>query len=217
MTCGCAVLAYVGLWQLFGNIPRTVAFEIERWENNSWGLHNIVRDQITGTVAVFSDGSRSNNIKVMHYKHYLIPSGDRAGHTIYLRPAHVGYLVDDKARTATLWRCGCSWEETPLALLDSECRAVAKEYLGDSTRMGSGVVAGASVIRYLAAEDTGEREAAFAPQFGCELFEERRTSYNWIGIPTWQFHFIVRSFVPGEPNQQALRPPAGYLIREIQR
>jgi hypothetical protein len=75
MACGCALAAYLGLWQLLDSSPRTVAFDIERWENNSWGLHNIDRDQISGTVAISADGSRANGVNSAHFKHYFIPSG----------------------------------------------------------------------------------------------------------------------------------------------
>src|ERR1700730_1828815 len=111
MACGCSVLAYLGLWQLLGNVPRTVAFDIDRWENNSWGLHNIERDLISGTVAVAADGSRANNVKSTHYKHYFFPNGQFSAHSIFLRLTNVAYEVDDKTRTATIWRCTCTWEE----------------------------------------------------------------------------------------------------------
>lgn len=56
MPCGCALLAYLGLSQQVGaSSARTIAFDMDWWDNNSWGVHNIVRDQISGTIAVFSD------------------------------------------------------------------------------------------------------------------------------------------------------------------
>lgn len=214
MACGCSLLAYVGIWQVLIGAPRTVAFNIEGWTNNSWGLHNIVRGQISGTVAVSGDGSRANNIRATHYNHYLISSGERIAHSIYLRPANVAYEIDDKTKTTTLWHCTCTWEEPSPQLPDEECRAVAHATLGDSTRIGVDVVAGTPVVRYRIADSKEVHEAAFAQRFGCDLFEERSATYNVMGIPTSRFHFVVRSYLPGEPNEQALHPPAGYAVRE---
>ncbi|MBZ5728112.1 MAG: hypothetical protein LAP87_24380 [Acidobacteriia bacterium] len=141
------MLAYLGLWQLGGIGSRTVEFEIERWENNSWGMHNIVRDQISGTIAVYADGSRENNVKARHYGHYFIPSGTSAAHSIYLRPGNIAYELDDTKKTATLWRCTCTWEEASGPQLeDQECKTVASTTLGLRTRLRAGIVAGVPVI-----------------------------------------------------------------------
>jgi hypothetical protein len=74
-------------------------------------------------------------------------------------------------------------------------------------------VAGIPVIRYRVTGSKDEDEVAFAPQFGCDMLEERRTTYNMIGIPTSRFHFIVRSYVPGEPKKEYLYPSLGYAVR----
>ncbi len=183
MACGCSLLAYLGLWQLLGTAPRTVSFEIDRWNNESWGLHNIVRDQIAGTVMVSPDGSRANNVRARHYKHYFIPSGDWTAHSIYLWPANVGYEVDDKTRTATLWRCTCTWEEPRQPTPDAACLSAAHAHLGASVmQIRTGEVAGASVIWYKKTDSNDDDEAAFAPKFGCDILEQRSATYNAIGL-----------------------------------
>src|SRR5436305_1320355 len=111
MPCGCEFAAYLGLWQLLGNSPRTVVFEIEDWQNNDWGLHNIERVWISGTVAVSADGSRANDVTSARYKHYFVPAGRWPGHTIYRKPENIAFQVDDKTRTASILRCSCVWEE----------------------------------------------------------------------------------------------------------
>lgn len=212
MPCMCVAAAYLGIWQLIGTSPHTVSFDMERWENSSWGLHNIERDRLSGTVATFADGSRVNQATVTHFGHYFIRTSQRAVHYVYRRPANILYEVDDQARTTTVWRC-CTWDEPSRPLPDRQCRGKAKDQLGDAIRVGAGAVAGIPVIRYRA---TGKdlHEAAYAPQFGCDLLEERSAKYNLIGIPTSWVHFIVRSYVPGEPKRESLDPPAGYAVRK---
>src|SRR4051794_14895875 len=124
--CGCALLAYLGFWQLTADVPRTVVFDVEQWENHSWGLHNIERGRIQGTVAVSHDGSRSNTINSAHYKHYFFKQVDSVTRTGYLRSAHVAYRVDDNTRTTVRIHCACNWDGGPPPVPDAECSAVAK-------------------------------------------------------------------------------------------
>src|SRR5690242_18241070 len=105
MACGCAALAYFGLWQVLATTPRTVTLEIDQWHNDSWGVHNFVRDQIEGTVMVYADGSRVNRFKSRHYEHFFNPRGDWTVHSIYVRPANVAYEIDDRTKIASLSRC----------------------------------------------------------------------------------------------------------------
>lgn len=215
MACGCLLLAYVGLWQLLGTTPRTVFFEIDRWNNDSWGMHNIVRDRIAGTVMVFVDGSRVDNIQATHYKHYLMPSGDWPAHSIYVRPANLGYEINDRTKTVTWSHCRCTWEEPEPPPPDSVCIAAAHAFLGANvTLVGNGQIAGASVIRYKLTGSNDQHEITFAPKLGCDILEEQRTTYNSIGIPTSRFHFVVRSYLHGNPAQKMLEPPTGYVLRE---
>lgn len=215
MACGCVLLAYFGMWQLLGTAPRTVSFETDQWSNDSWGLHNFVRDKITGTVMVYADGSRVNKFKSRHYEHFFIPSGDWTVHSIYLRPANVAYEVDDNTKTARLWRCTCTWDEQQEPPVDAACLSAARAHIGaDATELGVGEVAGASVIRYRKTRSSEDYEVAFAPKFGCDLLEERRATYNAIGLPTFRFHFVVRSYLPGNPAQSDLEPPTGYVVTE---
>ncbi len=215
MPCECYLAAYLGLWQLLGNSPRTVAFDIDRWANDSWGLLNIERDQISGTVAVAGDGSRATVATSTQFKHYFIPSGQWAVHSIYLRPADIAYQVDDQTKTTTILRCTCTWQAPIQPSPDQECKAAAKFHLGASVRIGSGVVAGVSVVRYRATgdKDRDEHEAAFAPRLGCDLLEERSATYNTIGLPATRFHYIVRSYLRGEPRKESFYPPLGSVVR----
>jgi hypothetical protein len=218
MACGCSLLAYLGLWQLLGTTPRTVSFEIDAWSNDSWGLHNIEREQTAGTVMVFADGSRVNNVTAKYYKHYFVPAGEWTTHTVYVRPTNLAYQVDDKAKTATLWRCTCTWEELEPPGPDAACISAAHFHLGESvTQVRMGEVAGASVIWYKKTGSNADDEAAFAPRFGCDILEERRAKYNGIGLPTSRYHFVVRSYLAGNPAQTALAPPAAYLVTEERR
>lgn len=170
---------------------------------------------ISGTVMVFADGSRANNVTEARYKHYFIRTGDWTAHNIYVRPTNLAYEMDDKAKTATLWRCSCTWEQAEPPGPDAACISAAHFRLGDNvTQVRSFEVAGASVIWYKKAGGKEDDAAAFAPAFGCDILEERRATYNGIGLPTSRYHFVVRSYLPGAPPQTALAPPAGYSLKE---
>jgi hypothetical protein len=58
---------------------------------------------------------------------------------------------------------------------------------------------------------------AFAPLFGCELMEDERETHNDIGLPTSYYHFIVTSYVFGEPDPVLLMLPQGYQIEKLRR
>ena len=212
--CGCALVAYLGLWQLSGDYPRTVTFDLEYWENSTWGLHSIERHHVKGTVSVSADGSRANTINRAYFKHYFVPSGDTAIHTIYVRPTNVAYSIDDKTRTTEVIRCACNWGEAAMLASDASCSAAAKAVLGSKAMLVAfEVVAGISAVRYRTTGSKDEHEAAFAATFYCDMLEEKRATYNSIGIPTSRSHFIMRSYAPGEPRRESFRPPSGYAAR----
>jgi len=191
-----------------------VSFDFEIWVNNDWGFHNIERTATSGTVAIFGDGSRANFLTFTKYKHYFFPTVSGEIHSIYWRQENLAYMVDDQARLVTILRCRCTWEIPQPPPPDAQCKAVALSYLGAAMYKGVGTIAGLSVITYRTAHDGDEHQASFAPQFDCDVLEEQSTSYNSIGIPTSHSHFIVRSYVPGEPRREFLQPPLGYSIQE---
>ena len=214
MACECALAAYLGLWQLIGNSPRTVVFEIERWENNTWGLHNIERGRTSGTVAVSADGSRANNVSSVQYKHYFIPTTLWTVRNIYRKPENIAFRIDDQARTTSLMRCGCTWEELKAPPLDAGCGGAAAAHFTMPVKVGQGTIAGIGVILYRGSGTENEHEMAFAPRLGCDLLEERNSTYNAIGLPTSRFHYIVRSYVVGEPDQKLFHPPPQYAPQD---
>ncbi len=217
MPCGCVVAAYLGL-QLVSGYPRTVSFEIESWANNSWGLHNIDRHSVRGTVMIYSDGSRANKVSSTYFRHYFVSNGDLAAHTIYLRPANAMYDVDNQKRSATYHRCSCTWDE-PLISESSGvlCDAVAQAHLGKARRVSQGMVASIKVVRYESSTSDAREEAAFAPDRNCELLEKVRTTYNTLTLPTSRYRFTVRSYSLGEPSHEFRFPPPGYAVKEGRR
>ena len=164
---------------------------------------------------VYADGSRVNKVTAKDYKHYFVPGGEWTMHSIYVRPTNLAYKVDDKAKTAIVWRCACTWEQTEPPGPDATCISAAQFRLGDNvTQVRTDEVAGASVIWYRKTGSNEDYEAAFAPKFLCDILEEHRATYNGIGLPTSWYHFVVRRYVPGSPAQTALAPPPGYLVTE---
>lgn len=216
--CGCMLLAYLGFWQLNADLPRTVVFDLERWENRSWGLHNIERTRMSGKAAISADGSRANTLYAADYEHYFFKQRDSVTRTVYLRPLQVAYRVDDKARTTARIYCNCTWDGAAPPAADADCSAVAEVVLGENARyVRADVVAGIPVVRYKATEGRSEHEGAFAPGYSCDLLEEKRAAYNMIGLPISQYHFVVRSYVPGEPVARVFQLPAEYAVTEYMR
>lgn len=220
MPCGCVLLAYAGLgpW-LLSNAPRTVTFDLDRWENTSWGLHNIDRLHGSGTVAISGDGSRANRIQMSGFKHYFFPDGSATTHTIWLRPGNVAFEIDDDQRITRQWNCTCTWEDSPRGRdADPDCSSAAKSQIGaGAIRINSGAIAGVPVIWYGESRYRDEEEAAFAPSSGCDVLERRTAKYNSFRLPTFRFHFIVRSYRPGEPKSTEFIPPPDYKVIERRR
>src|SRR5207302_95789 len=108
----------------------------------------IERERIWGTVAVFANGSRANNVTSAHYKHYFVPAGRWTVHNTYRRPENIAFRIDDKARTASLLHCSCTWEEATPPPPDRECSAVAAARFGEPKKIGQDTVAGIPVIHY---------------------------------------------------------------------
>ena len=133
---------------------------------------------------------------------------------MYNRPEHIAYRIDDHGKTATAVRCSCTWEAVTLPPFDADCGRAAEANLGPNVRSGTGRVAGVGVVRYRAT-DGGEHEVALAPQFGCDLLEEIKATYNYFGLPTSHFHFVIDSYVAGEPPKEHFSPPGGYRIRDV--
>ena len=76
----CVLIAYLGLSTIWDGSPRTIQFQIDDWQNQSWGLHNIDRRRIRCEVAAASDGSRLNrNRENELFKHYFVPNGHGDG------------------------------------------------------------------------------------------------------------------------------------------
>src|SRR5438128_1027881 len=99
MPCGCALLAYLSL-QIWDGLPRTLQFQIDSWQNYSWGLHEIYRERGRCTVAISSDGSRMNRCTHELFRHYFIPAERGSYHSVYLRSENSGFGLNDTTRSA---------------------------------------------------------------------------------------------------------------------
>ena len=205
-------MAYLGLSILDGQ-PRTVQLEIDDWWNTSWGFHAIDRRRISCEVAIASDGSRMNRCDYEALSHYLIPNGRHRYHTIYLRPLHRAYEIDDANHLANGGDCDCTWKTETLKQTDPECTGAAQAVLITPKRLGTEQMAGHRVVRYREDDDDGNSlEVAMAPSAGCEVFEEVRTSRGTFGIPGARRRYRVTSYAAGEPDARLFRIPEGYSV-----
>ncbi|MGC4050081.1 MAG: hypothetical protein QM757_11910 [Paludibaculum sp.] len=212
MPCGCVLLAYLGLSILDG-AARTVSFEMDSWENASWGLHNFKRVSVVGEVAISADGSRRNTIEVRHFTHILIPAGGGKMSSLYLRPSNSGYTFDDEQRTGFGGECLCTWKLSLLGSDDARCTKSARSQIQGGIYMGEGQIAGRRVVRYLGrSEDGREDRIAYAPDLACEVFEEVHVLAGTFGIPATYSRYRVTFYEPGEPPGSRFRMPAGYTV-----
>lgn len=204
--------AYLGLAISDGQ-ARTISFETDFWENRSWGVHDVERGRVWGTVAVFSDGSRANVGESDYRKYYFVPNGHWQWHTIYLPSHRSSYVIEDDKRIVSRIPCTCGWELVKVEADDSVCSRTA-DGLDLKQRAGYSVIAGIPVVRYRKRDPSASHDAALAPAFECELMEEDQTTFNDYGLPTSYRHMRVTSYIPGEPDPALLTLPPGYPITE---
>jgi hypothetical protein len=213
MPCGCVLLAYLGL-SIWDGQPRTIWYEMDSWQNLSWGLHNIDRQRTRCETAISRDGSRMNRCEGEYLRHYFIPRGHTTMRTLYLRREKAGFSIDDANRTIRGGPCACTWEPIRAYDDDHQCARTAEARLPGSKFAGNGQIAGHSVLRFrLVDEEQTERELALAPTAGCEVMEEIDTWKGTLGIPGAKWHYIVTSYTSGEPNPSEFQIPAGYALR----
>jgi hypothetical protein len=218
MPCGCVLLAYVGL-SIFDGLPRTIHYRIEAFENKSWGFHHVERESILCTTSVSADGSRHNRCFGTSSRYWVIPQKGFRVRTLYARPAHAGYEIDDANRTATGGPCSCTWTAPSLLLDDKDCLQSAKRLLGHAQPAGEGLILGHRVIRFTARRRTLHRRdaetetIALAPDLGCEALEHSDYTLGFLGIPYRGWRYRVLSYEPGEPQASTLQLPADYQVR----
>jgi hypothetical protein len=199
---------------IWDGLPRTLHFEIDNWENKSWGLHAIDRRTTQCETAISANGSRMNTCNFEEFHHYLVPYARGSEHTLYVQPIHSGYSIDDVARMARGGECACSWDTEQIKSDDSRCSQTASERLPGSTNFGSGRIAGAVVVRYHNVDKDGTvHQLALAPELRCEVMEEILRWKGTVGIPGAQWRYRVTSYQPGEPDPRVFELPAGYSIQ----
>jgi hypothetical protein len=211
--CSCVLLAYLGL-SIWDGLPRTLQFQIDSWQNNSWGLHDIGRARTRCEVAIASDGSRMNRCEHDSFRHYFIHTGHGVYHTLYLPSDSIGFFLDDAARIAHEDRCKCTWESFRTIADDEECSRTAVARMPGAKKIGEAQEAGYSVVRYRAVDRQGrEIQISLAPSLDCELMEEVRTSPGTLGIPGAKWRYYVTAYKAGEPDRNIFLVPPGYAVK----
>ena len=208
--CGCVLMAYMGFATILDGTPGTFRYEIERWSNDSWGLHNIQRDRMRGETAVRADGSRSNRVEQESFRYFFVPTGKRwVFRSLYLRSEGVGYQIDEEERTVSGGPCGCTWEDDRVVADDGRCSRAAARY-GMTERVGYGRVIGYEVARYQS--EDGYSEIAFSTGLGCQVMEKVETTPGTLGIPGSKWHYRLTGYTAGEPDAAKFRLPEGYRV-----
>ena len=212
MPCGCVLLAYV-FSESWDGIPRTTQFQIDAWQNLTWGLHNIYRQRTQCEVAIAGDGSRANRCESQYFRHFFWPDGSQSFRSLYLRPENAGFQLDDNTHIARGGPCDCTWEPRKALADDSECTRTAGRRLPGGKRMGVAQIAGHTVVRYRAVHEEGVTQLSFAPGLACELMESIETALGTLGIPSAKSHYQVTSYKAGEPDRSLFQLPAGYIVQ----
>lgn len=211
MPCRCVLLAYLGL-PIFDGLPRTIHFEINDWNNRSWGLYDIERRTDRCETAISENGSRKNKCDFKLFHHYLIPYGGGSWHSLYLQPAHAGYSIDDKTRVARGGPCPCSWDTRRQEPDDSTCSQTAEMLLPGGERLGGGRIGGALVERYQRVDGVATNQLSLAPKYGCEVMESVEWRKGTLGIPAAYRRYRVTLYRPGEPDKSAFELHPGYRV-----
>jgi hypothetical protein len=215
MPCGCVLIAYLGLSTIWDGSARTLRFQIDGWQNQSWGLHAIDRQRIRCEVAVASDGSRMNRCEYELFHHYFFPDGRGMDRNLYLRSENAGFHIDDTTRMVRGGPCSCTWKPVSALADDNKCRRTAEARLSEGKSIGTGQIAGYEVVQYRAVDEKGaETRLSLAPGLACEVMEEIHTSPGTLGIPGAKWQYRVTSYKPGEPDRNAFRLPVGYTVQQ---
>jgi hypothetical protein len=211
--CSCVLLAYLVL-PIWDGLPRTLHFQIDSWQNNSWGFYDIDRGRTQCEVAIASDGSRMNRCEHDSYRHYFIPQERVIYHSVYSRSENAGFRLDDLARTAYGGHCRCTWDHFRTIADDEECTRTADVRLPGAKNVGEAEVAGHRVVRYRGVDQQStEIHISLAPSLDCELMEEVRTSPGMLGIPAAKWRYYVTAYRPGEPDRNLFLVPPGYGVK----
>jgi hypothetical protein len=214
MPCGWALYAYLGL-SIWDGSARTLQFQIDSWQNKSWGLHDIDRQRFRCEVAIAGDGSRANRCELEYFHHYFVPDGHWTIRTLYLRSENALFHIEDATRSVRGGPCSCTWQPMSVLADDSECSKTAQARLSGGKRLSNGRIASIDVVRYHAVDETGEKtELSLAPQLACEVMEEMHTQPGTLGIPGAKRQYCVISYKAGEPDSGFFRMPVGYIVQQ---
>lgn len=188
-------------------------FEYVRWDNQSWGLHNVSHIKLHCEMAVASNGSRVNRCYAEGFHHYIISQGQDSGHVLYVEPTRECYSINHEARTVGHGFCRC-WKDSPSSSKDSNCNRRASAELPNGKFIGSSEVAGARVVEYREEGNDGRLTyLALAPSLGCEIMDSLELQFGKFGVPTSIIRYRITSYKPGEPGNSLFELPAGYKIR----
>ena len=219
MPCGCVLLAYYGLSILDG-LPRTIHYQIDQFENTSWGFHKTQRVTINGTAYISADGSRRNDVSSSSFRHWFIPDGSSRMHSLYLGGPNEGYEIDHESRTVTGGPCACTWTRLELDRNDPTCVRTANGMVRDPHLEQEGRIAGNRVLWFsadIALPPPGTRRTvrlALAPALACEALEYSIGDTGFLDIPYRSWRYRVVSYQPGEPPPGTFRLPPGYQIKK---
>lgn len=192
----------------FVGFPRTLEFQLDTWENDSWGLHKIDRNSTHCRVAVRADGSRHNQCSFEWFRNYFLRRGGNKMTTLYLRPENTAYELDESVQQSRNVPCNCTWEIEPFQPDDFQCSRTADENAPGATRTGTGRIAGAPVVNYQSlGEDGTEIELSVAPTEHCEVMAMTITTPGTLGIPSSRWAYRVTSYKPGDPDWTLFRRP----------
>lgn len=215
MPCGCVLIAYLGLHTIWDGTPRTIRYEIDSWQNHTWGLHNIDRQRHSCEVAVATDGSRRNRCQSEVFKHYFILDRRLSFDNLYLRSTNSAFSIDHPARAIDGGPCTCTWQPLKALLSDGgDCQRTAEARLPGAEYNGTGQVSGHPVVHYRVVETDGSTtDLSLAPGLACEVMEEVSTLPGTLGIPGAKWHYRVTSYKSGEPDASLFQLPAGHTIQ----
>jgi hypothetical protein len=180
------------------------------WQNQSWGLQDVVRGTIESVFAFRSDGASMEHMRVRGQRYWLIPIDGGEYRSIDLPVERLAIGIDFVKRRYSTGRLPDGFCcKTSQFVIGPIAPHALEDCSGDRFGWPRGVaevVNGYHALRF----DDGDISVWLAPSLGCAQVRRRLIERNWIGIPTRVETMEVTKFEFGEPDRALFAVPAGF-------
>ncbi|MBL8235083.1 MAG: hypothetical protein JNL98_41660 [Bryobacterales bacterium] len=184
----------------------TLTYAETRWENKSWGFHNVDRYESTGVHVYRADGTRAVHGKQSMWTNYFMPGPKQSGGFIEFPDQTAGFNHNRKIVAVRPVR---DRRTIPVAsFFAHDCSVPGRPALKKGPRI-AGYDTNEITFRGPANHVSQEYRA---PALGCLSLKEVMWEYNSFGLPTRFRQWEVKSITLGPPEAKHFEIPANYQI-----